>query len=347
MVLVGPSGCGKTTSLRMIAGLEDITGGEIRIGDRLINAVEPKDRDIAMVFQNYALYPHMTVAENMAFALKLRKLPKAEIAAKVEQTANMLGLTAQLDKLPKALSGGQRQRVALGRAIVRHPQVFLFDEPLSNLDAKLRGEMRYELRTLQQKLQTTMIYVTHDQIEAMTLGDRITVMGQGHIQQVATPTTLYDFPYNRFVAAFIGTPVMNFLPGTLEALTSLRLKNTKESLHLSMQHKQRLPAFLGKDLVLGIRPEHLSHGAYTPAPPGATTVTMQVSLVEMMGDHQYVYLKHQSLNTPIIMKCNSHHRAEIGSTIPIHFDTTLGHCFESMEEMAANVTLPEGFERQQ
>ncbi|HYE04382.1 MAG TPA: sn-glycerol-3-phosphate ABC transporter ATP-binding protein UgpC, partial [Planctomycetota bacterium] len=218
MVLVGPSGCGKTTTLRMIAGLEDVSGGEIALGGRRVNDVEPKDRDIAMVFQNYALYPHMTVYDNMAYGLKLRKVPKVEIRTKVDAAAKMLNLSEQLTKRPKQLSGGQRQRVALGRAIVRQPKAFLFDEPLSNLDAKLRADMRYELKTLQQRLQTTMVYVTHDQIEAMTLGDRITVMNHGVIQQVAAPTVIYDHPWNRFVASFIGTPMMNVLPGRAEAV---------------------------------------------------------------------------------------------------------------------------------
>src|SRR5271154_4284326 len=215
MVLVGPSGCGKSTTLRMIAGLEEISEGTVRIGERRVNEVEPKDRDIAMVFQNYALYPHMTVYENMAYGLKLRKMPKAQILDKVKAAATMLNLVDHLPKRPKQLSGGQRQRVALGPAIVRQPQGVLFDEPLSNLDAKLRADMRYELKTLQQRLHTTMVYVTHDQIEAMTLGDRITVMSNGEIQQVAPPTVIYDHPYNRFVAAFIGTPEMNFIPGVI------------------------------------------------------------------------------------------------------------------------------------
>jgi multiple sugar transport system ATP-binding protein len=349
MVLVGPSGCGKTTTLRMIAGLEDISGGEIRIDGRRINDVEPKDRDIAMVFQNYALYPHMTVWENMAYALKLRKMPKDEIAKKVQDAAVMLSLVEQLPKLPKALSGGQRQRVALGRAIVRQPKAFLFDEPLSNLDAKLRGEMRFELKTLQQRLATTSVYVTHDQIEAMTLGDRITVMSAGEIQQVAPPTVVYDHPFNRFVAAFIGTPVMNFLDGVLGAAGDHPAFALPDSavVPLHMAGRAALAPFAGKPLVLGIRPEHLSHGGYTPAPTGATTVPMRVRILEVMGDHQYVYLDCPGAKQPIIMKCNAHHRAAVGETIPVNMDTALAHCFEPGGDTARNLTLPVGFSRQQ
>ncbi len=351
MVLVGPSGCGKTTSLRMIAGLEDISGGEIRIADRVVNNVEPKDRDIAMVFQNYALDPHMTVYENMAYALKLRKVGKTEIDTKVQDAAKMLNLTSQLDKLPKALSGGQRQRVALGRAIVRKPKAFLFDEPLSNLDAKLRGEMRFELKTLQQRLQTTMVYVTHDQIEAMTLGDRITVMSQGEIQQVATPTTVYDWPYNRFVASFIGTPVMNFMDGLIERsgdqFTVAPAGGVK--ITLDMQHREALPGLVGKTTTFGVRPEHLAHGGYVPAKPGQSTIQAKVSLVELMGDHQYVYLlvPGRDVDDPIVMKSNSHHKVTLGETIPVVVDSTAGHVFADTTEHAKTVTLPPGFAQQQ
>ena len=349
MVLVGPSGCGKTTTLRMIAGLEDITAGEIRIGERRVNEVEPKDRDIAMVFQNYALYPHMTVAENMGYALKLRKIPKADIDAKVQSAAQLLSLTEQLAKLPKQLSGGQRQRVAVGRAIVRQPQVFLFDEPLSNLDAKLRGEMRYELKTLQQRLQTTMVYVTHDQIEAMTLGDRITVMSNGEIQQVAAATTVYDQPFNRFVASFIGTPVMNFLAGAIEragAGLAFRLAGGG-LLPLTMPEQGRLAERIGQPLVLGVRPERLAHGGHTPDAPGLGTVELEVAVIELMGDHQYVYLRGPGIDGPLIMKCDSHHRCAPGDRIPVRFATTLAHVFASMDEHAENLTLPAGFARQQ
>src|SRR4051812_7850591 len=293
MVLVGPSGCGKTTTLRMIAGLEDVSGGEIVLGGRRVNEGEPKDRDIAMVFQNYALYPHMTVYDNMAYGLKLRKVPKLEIKAKVDAAAKMLNLVDHLPKRPKQLSGGQRQRVALGRAIVRQPKAFLFDEPLSNLDAKLRADMRYELKTLQQRLQTTMVYVTHDQIEAMTLGDRITVMNHGVIQQVAAPTVIYDHPWNRFVASFIGTPVMNFLPGKAETHDGAwRFHGSGgQQLRLSMPGRSRLAESAGKELMLGLRPEHLLPVAYVPQPADASKLSGRVKLLELMGDHQYVYLQ--------------------------------------------------------
>ena len=349
MVLVGPSGCGKTTTLRMIAGLEDISGGEIAIGDRVVNTVEPKDRDIAMVFQNYALYPHMTVYENMAYGLKLRKLPKAEIDSKVAEASRMLSLDSQLDKLPKALSGGQRQRVALGRAVVRQPKAFLFDEPLSNLDAKLRGEMRFELKTLQARLKTTMVYVTHDQIEAMTLGDRITVMSVGEIQQVAPPTVVYDFPFNRFVAAFIGTPVMNFLKGGLAAADGgfafAIAGGATVALH--MQHRQRLGQHLGEGRQLGIRPEHLSHAGYVATAPSATRTEAKVEVIENMGDHQYVYLRLAGHGEPLVMKGSSHHRCAVGETIPLNLDTAFAHVFADGSEHAANLTLPDGFPQQQ
>jgi multiple sugar transport system ATP-binding protein len=349
MVLVGPSGCGKTTTLRMIAGLEDITAGEIAIGGRVVNAVEPKDRDIAMVFQNYALYPHMTVYENMAYGLKLRRVARAEIDAKVEDAARMLGLEAQLTKLPKALSGGQRQRVALGRAIVRQPKAFLFDEPLSNLDAKLRGEMRFELKTLQQRLQTTMVYVTHDQIEAMTLGDRITVMSVGEIQQVAPPTVVYDFPFNRFVAGFIGTPVMNFLDGALaregDAFAFRIAGGSTVGLH--MAHRHALPAHLGEGRVLGVRPEQLSHAGHVPTAPTATRIEAEVAVIENMGDHQYVYLRIAGSSEPVVMKCSSHHRCAVGERIPVNLDTAWAHVFADRSDHAPTLTLPEGFARQQ
>ncbi len=349
MVLVGPSGCGKSTTLRMIAGLEDVSSGEIRIGERVVNDVEPKDRDIAMVFQNYALYPHMTVYENMAYGLKLRRMPRGQIDAQVGEAAKMLGLEAQLPKLPKLLSGGQRQRVALGRAIVRHPKVFLFDEPLSNLDAKLRAEMRFELKSLQSRLQTTMVYVTHDQIEAMTLGDRITVMSVGEIQQVATPTTIYDFPFNRFVASFIGTPVMNFLAGRLEqAEGGMRFAiDQGPALRLHAAHQESLPAMAGMDTVIGVRPEHLSHGAFTPTAQTATRIEAEVAVIENMGDHQYVYLRMPGSSEPVVMKCNSHHRCKPGEKIPVNIDTALAHVFADRSDHARTLTLPIGFAQQQ
>ncbi len=256
VVLVGPSGCGKSTLLRMIAGLEGITSGEIRIGDQVVNDLPPRDRDIAMVFQNYALYPHMTVAENMAFSLKLRNTSKAEIATRVQRAAEILGLTALLDRRPRQLSGGQRQRVAMGRAIVRDPRVFLFDEPLSNLDAKLRVAMRSEIKDLHQRLQTTMIYVTHDQIEAMTMADRIVVMREGNVEQVGAPLELYDQPANLFVAGFIGSPAMNMMKGTLESggRTGFAAEN---GVFVPLAPAPALEGLAGRRLVIGIRPEHV------------------------------------------------------------------------------------------
>src|SRR6187431_2818822 len=265
VVLVGPSGCGKSTLLRMVAGLENITSGEIRIGDRVVNNLPPKERDIAMVFQNYALYPHMTVAANMGFSLRLRGAPKAEIEARVKRAAEILGLGPYLERFPRQLSGGQRQRVAMGRAIVRDPQVFLFDEPLSNLDAKLRVAMRSEIKELHQRLKTTSVYVTHDQIEAMTMGDQIVVMRDGRIEQTGSPLDLYDNPANQFVAGFIGSPAMNFLPATLRRGGS----GTQVELHDGTR-LDAPPASSGSDgqpVVFGTRPEHLTltDGAGIPA----------------------------------------------------------------------------------
>ena len=259
MVLVGPSGCGKTTALRMVAGLEDITSGELRIGDKVVNNETPKERDIAMVFQNYALYPHMTVRENIGFALKLRKMPKDELNAKVNETAEILGLTDWLDRKPGQLSGGQRQRVAMGRAIVREPSVFLMDEPLSNLDAKLRVQMRAEVHRIQRHMGVSTIYVTHDQVEAMTMGDRVTVMRDGVLQQVDTPQVLYDSPDNVFVAAFIGSPAQNLYDATIgEGARSIKLGSQEIDLPEAVVLKRPgLRAYAGKDVVVGMRPEHL------------------------------------------------------------------------------------------
>jgi multiple sugar transport system ATP-binding protein len=258
MVLVGPSGCGKTTTLRMVAGLEEITGGEISIGDRVVNDLPPKDRDIAMVFQNYALYPHMTVYDNMAFGLKMRKFPKAEIEKRVQDAADLLGIRELLKRKPRQLSGGQRQRVAVGRAIVRHPQVFLFDEPLSNLDAKLRVQMRVELKRLHDRLETTAIYVTHDQVEAMTLGDRVVVMKDGWIQQVGEPLELYGHPANKFVAGFIGSPSMNFADGVVnEEGGALTVSNPGLRIPVSPARAERMRPYKGQSVTIGVRPEDL------------------------------------------------------------------------------------------
>jgi multiple sugar transport system ATP-binding protein len=258
MVFVGPSGCGKTTTLRMVAGLEEITSGEISIGERIVNDLPPKDRDIAMVFQNYALYPHMSVYDNMAFGLKMRKFPKAEIAKRVQDAAEILGIQELLKRKPRQLSGGQRQRVAVGRAIVRHPQVFLFDEPLSNLDAKLRVQMRVELKRLHERLETTAIYVTHDQVEAMTLGSRVVVMKDGWVQQVGEPMEIYSRPQNKFVAGFIGSPAMNFVPATItEQNGTLYAEASGLKVKVPADRAARLAAYKGQSVALGIRPEDL------------------------------------------------------------------------------------------
>lgn len=293
IVFVGPSGCGKSTTLRMIAGLEDISSGELYIDGRLVNDVVPKDRDIAMVFQNYALYPHMTVYDNMAFGLKLRKMPKEEIDVRVKEAARILGISDYLTRKPKALSGGQRQRVALGRAIVREPKVFLLDEPLSNLDAKLRGQMRTEITKLHNRLATTFIYVTHDQIEAMTMGTRIVVMKDGFIQQVDTPTNLYDFPVNQFVAGFIGTPQMNFFDATLT-------KKGKEAVVKFGEHEITLPEskvvkinpdYLDgvKPVVIGIRPEDIHDEEVFINNSPKTTLEARVDVIERLGSETLLY----------------------------------------------------------
>jgi multiple sugar transport system ATP-binding protein len=288
MVLVGPSGCGKTTTLRMVAGLEDITSGTLRIGDKAVNDETPKERDIAMVFQNYALYPHMTVAENIGFALKLRHLPKDQIRAKVSEAAKILDLTEWLDRKPGQLSGGQRQRVAMGRAIVREPSVFLMDEPLSNLDAKLRVQMRAEVQRIQRRINVATIYVTHDQIEAMTMGDRVIVMRAGMLQQVDTPQTLYDHPDNIFVAAFIGSPAMNLYDAVLgEHARSIKLGSQQVDLPDTVAIKRpALRSYTGKDVVVGMRPEHLR-----AAPPDYTGPTLigNVELVEALGSELVVH----------------------------------------------------------
>ena len=280
VILVGPSGCGKSTLLRMIAGLENISGGEIRIGERVVNDVPPKERDIAMVFQNYALYPHMTVKANMAFSMKLRKAPKSEIESRVAKAAGILGLNALLDRYPRQLSGGQRQRVAMGRAIVRDPQVFLFDEPLSNLDAKLRVAMRTEIKELHQRLKTTTVYVTHDQIEAMTMADRIVVMHDGVVEQVGAPLDLYDRPNNLFVAGFIGSPAMNFIPGRVRANGTLAFATEGG---LSIPLGSAPSGATGRDLVLGVRPEH-----FILAPDG---IPAEVVVVEPTGSETLLALK--------------------------------------------------------
>src|SRR5215217_4287067 len=290
VVLVGPSGCGKSTTLRMIAGLEDITGGEIMVDGEVVNDVPPKDRDMAMVFQNYALYPHMTVYENMSFGLRLKHYPKPEIEKRVQEAARILDITDLLDRKPRQLSGGQRQRVAMGRAIVRNPKVFLFDEPLSNLDAKLRVQMRTEIKKVHQKVTTTTVYVTHDQVEAMTLADRVVVMNGGLIEQIGSPNDVYHHPKTRFVAGFIGSPAMNFIPcrlvekdGGLAVQLSDRL-----SLPIPESRVARYRPYTGQELIFGLRPEHIIEKRGEPA-PGTSDFTVQLDVVEPMGMETMVY----------------------------------------------------------
>ena len=290
VVLVGPSGCGKTTLLRMVAGLEDITEGEISIGDKTVNDVAPKDRDIAMVFQNYALYPHMSVFDNMAFSLKLRKLPKDEIEQKVKEAAKTLEISELLDRKPKALSGGQRQRVAMGRAIVRNPQAFLMDEPLSNLDAKLRVQMRAELGQLHTQLQTTTLYVTHDQVEAMTMGDRVAVIRKGELQQIDTPREIYLKPKNIFVAGFIGSPSMNFVYANVGVnKSSIQLNFGNDQIEYNGEKLGELKAFENKEIVMGIRPEAFEDGNYANASEFSESIKVSVSLLEQLGSDSYIY----------------------------------------------------------
>lgn len=332
LVFVGPSGCGKSTTLRMIAGLEEITEGELFIGDRLVNDVAPKDRDIAMVFQNYALYPHMSVFDNMAFGLKLRKTPKEEIKRRVEEAARILDITHLLDRKPKALSGGQKQRVALGRAIVRYPKVFLLDEPLSNLDAKLRAAMRTELTKLHKSVGTTFIYVTHDQVEAMTMADRIVVMKDGVIQQVDTPQSLYDKPCNTFVAGFIGTPQMNFINGTLEkkgddvhfVFENTSIKVPAEKINDTVKE------YIGKEVIVGIRPENIHDEPVHLATFGDSVVDTSVEVTELMGAEIYLYLLIGE--TKLIARVSSRSTSRAGDEIKVAFDTTRLHIFDKDTE---------------
>jgi multiple sugar transport system ATP-binding protein len=317
-VLVGPSGCGKSTLLRMIAGLEAISSGQIRIGGKVVNQMQPKERDIAMVFQNYALYPHMTVRDNMAFSLALAKQGKALIDQKVQRAAEILGLTTLLERFPRQLSGGQRQRVAMGRAIVRDPQVFLYDEPLSNLDAKLRVAMRTELKELHQRLKTTSIYVTHDQIEAMTMGDQIVVMRDGNIEQTGSPLDLYDQPANLFVAGFIGSPAMNFLQGTL--------RRSGTSAEVELGDGTRLPAPRnaagsdGQRVVFGTRPEHL-------ALANGSGIAAQIAVIEPTGADTFVSCRHQGAELAVVFR--ERHPFSPGSTIHLQPDLAHAHLFDA------------------
>lgn len=333
IVLVGPSGCGKSTTLRMIAGLEEISGGELYIGDKLVNNVEPKDRDIAMVFQNYALYPHMTVYENMAFGLKLKKTPKDEIDRRVKEAAASLEITEYLDRKPKALSGGQRQRVALGRAMVRKPAVFLLDEPLSNLDAKLRTQMRTVISKLHKTLGTTFIYVTHDQTEAMTMGDRIVVMKDGLIQQVDTPQNLYDNPANQFVAGFIGSPQMNFINVTIQkqekdyvAVFQDGGKDISVAIPAGKTDSSVMEGYVGKECTLGIRPENLRMEAVYFQLDTCTAVDAKVDLAELMGNEIYLYFTLGG--SSMVARVAPNFRVEAGSMIKIALDGGKLHLYD-------------------
>jgi multiple sugar transport system ATP-binding protein len=336
MVLVGPSGCGKSTTLRMVAGLEEITSGTISIDGKVVNDVLPKDRDIAMVFQNYALYPHMSVYENMAFGLKLRKFPKAEIDARVREAAAMLGLEPYLDRRPKALSGGQRQRVAVGRAIVRKPKVFLFDEPLSNLDAKMRVSTRTEISKLHARLDATMIYVTHDQVEAMTMGDRICVMKDGHIMQVAQPLELYNRPANLFVAGFIGSPPMNFFKGTLHrAGPTLAFVETSSAaapltLPLNETLSRRAAAYVDKPVIFGIRPENVQDASTVARLDPARTAEVKIDVYEPMGAETFLHLDTGA--TPFIARVQPTARFEAGQRVKVAFDLDHAHLFDPTTE---------------
>ena len=344
IILVGPSGCGKSTTLRMVAGLEEISDGEIYIGDKLVNDVAPKDRDIAMVFQNYALYPHMTVFDNMAFGLKLRKTPKDEIKRRVEEAARILDISHLLERKPKALSGGQRQRVALGRAIVREPKVFLLDEPLSNLDAKLRAQMRTEISKLHQRLGTTFIYVTHDQTEAMTMGTRIVVMKSGLIQQVDTPNNLYLRPCNLFVAGFIGSPQMNFIEAKLlkegeDYLVEFGSEDTKT--RAGVKYKIKLPAskntdncleaYVGKEVIMGIRPENVHNEEDLIAQYKDGVIEADVEVTELMGAETYLYMncEGQSINARV----SPTNTARPGDKITIALETAKIHLFDKDTEI--------------
>ena len=329
IIFVGPSGCGKSTTLRMIAGLEEITEGELYIGDKLMNDIAPKDRDLAMVFQNYALYPHMTVYENMAFGLKLRKTPKEEIKRRVEEAAEILGITHLLDRKPKAMSGGQKQRVALGRAIVRNPKVFLLDEPLSNLDAKLRATMRTELTKIHNKVGTTFVYVTHDQVEAMTMATRIVVMKDGFIQQVDTPQNLYDKPVNMFVAGFIGTPQMNFINALLE--------KKDEDVYLTFEgHSLKLPAekandpaiadYIGKEVVAGIRPECIHDEPIYLSTMSENVIDVDVDVTELMGAEIYLYLSVGEQD--MTARVSSRSQARAGDKISVAIEVSRIHLFD-------------------
>jgi len=331
LVLVGPSGCGKSTSLRMLAGLEEISDGEILIGDRVVNNVAPKDRDIAMVFQSYALYPHMTVYENMAFGLRLRKTPKHVIDAKVGEAAKQLGIEQLLSRRPRQLSGGQRQRVAVGRAIVREPKVFLMDEPLSNLDAKLRVEARSFISKLHQRLQTTFIYVTHDQVEAMTMGTRIAVLNAGRLMQIDTPFNLYHNPANVFVAGFIGSPSMNFFDASIiQTDKGLAVDTGIFQITIPQNRQEIVKKYLGKKVVFGIRPEDIHDQSLTPANINPQSVEATIDVVEQMGNEMIVYLEEGSKN--FIGRLDPRTQARVGNRMNVVINVDNIHLFDAQTE---------------
>jgi len=333
LVLVGPSGCGKSTTLRMLAGLEEISDGEIWIGDRIVNNVAPKDRDIAMVFQSYALYPHMSVYDNMAFGLKLRKTPKQVIDQRVRETAKSLNIEQLLDRKPRQLSGGQRQRVAVGRAIVREPAVFLMDEPLSNLDAKLRVEARAFISKLHQRLGTTFVYVTHDQVEAMTMGSRIAVMNAGELQQIDTPATLYSHPANVFVAGFIGSPSMNFFNTTLiEEDGKLYVHAGNFKVPTPPARLEQYRPYLGKDIILGIRPEDLHDPQYQPSNIQPAPIEANVDVVEQMGNEKIVYL--EDSGKTFVARMDPRTTVSVGQRVPVVVDMSNIHLFDAQTEKA-------------
>ncbi len=331
LVLVGPSGCGKTTALRLLAGLEEVSSGTIRIGDRIVNDVAPKDRDIAMVFQSYALYPHMSVFDNMAFGLKLRKMPRAEIEKSVKSAAAKLGIEKLLDRKPKQLSGGQRQRVALGRAIVRDPDVFLMDEPLSNLDAKLRVQTRAEISKLHHDLQATFIYVTHDQMEAMTMGERIAVMKDGLLHQLDTPQHLYDSPGNMFVAGFIGSPAMNFFEAKVVGTSEeTYVEGAGLRLRIPPAQSSALRDYLGKEVVFGIRPEDIHDRQFSPPGIIAEHMSVQVDVTEVMGSEVFLYLL--TGGKTFIARVDPRTSARIGQKVDVSFNMANVHFFDKQTE---------------
>ncbi|GER79594.1 MAG: glycerol-3-phosphate ABC transporter ATP-binding protein [Anaerolineaceae bacterium] len=333
LVLVGPSGCGKTTALRLLAGLEEITSGEILIGDRVVNDIAPKDRDIAMVFQSYALYPHLSVYENMAFGLKLKKTPKDEINRRVNQAAEVLGITELLQRKPRQLSGGQRQRVAVGRAIVREPKVFLFDEPLSNLDAKLRVQTRAEISKLHQRLQTTFIYVTHDQVEAMTMATRIAVINKGKLQQIDSPQNLYDHPANLFVAGFIGSPAMNFFPAKLRRDGDRLAADSGDfAVPLPVEAAKRYEKYAGRDVIFGIRPENIHDIHFTPPNIHGENVNIKVDVTELMGNEIFLYLI--SGKNTFVARVDPRSNLRVGEQAQVMFDMDSFHIFDAQTEEA-------------